>query len=74
MSGLLDMEAPNRGTLRSSLVAGFNDAYTTTSAAFLSCDNRAISAESKFAAQGQSLANALAMHYFPTDTTPRTPD
>lgn len=65
MRGLLDYEAPDRGNLRSSLVARFNNAYTDVSARHLVCDQRAIDAEARFAADGQALSTRLATHYFP---------
>lgn len=65
MRGLLDYEAPNRGNLRRSLVARFNGAYSDTSARYLVCDQRAIDAEARFAADGQIVSDRLATHYFP---------
>ena len=65
MADMLGYEAPDRGNLRSSLVARFNDAYQETSRRYLKCDNQAIEAEARFARRGQEVAERLAMHYFP---------
>lgn len=70
MSDMLQYEAPNRGSLRSSLVDAFNEAYSGASSMYLTCDNRAVEAEADFALKGQEIANRMAMHYFPKD--PRT--
>lgn len=73
MAGILDLEAPQRGTLRTALVTSFNDAYTRVSAKHQNCNSPAIAAEKEFAGQGQTLANRLAMHYFPKEAPlPRT--
>ena len=74
MADLLRYEAPEKGNLRSSLVQGFNNAYTRTSAQYLSCDNRAIEAEARFARDGQDIAGRMATHYFPKDTRKRGPN
>jgi uncharacterized protein (TIGR02301 family) len=65
MSDMLSYEAPNRGNLRSSLVAQFNEAYQDTTRDYLKCDNRAVEAEARFAREGQEIAERMAMHYFP---------
>ncbi|MFT5775134.1 TIGR02301 family protein [Hyphomonas sp.] len=74
MADMLRYEAPERGNLRSSLVEGFNNAYTRTSAQYLSCDNSAIEAEARFARDGQDISNRMATHYFPKDTRKRGPN
>lgn len=74
MADLLRYEAPEKGNLRSSLVQGFNNAYTRTSAQYLSCDNRAIDAEARFARDGQDISGRMATHYFPKDTRKRGPN
>lgn len=74
MSDMLGYEAPERGGLRSSLVEGFNNAYTRTSAQYLNCDNRAIEAEARFANDGREISNRMATHYFPRDTRKRGPN
>lgn len=65
MADMLSYEAPERGNLRSSLVAQFNEGYQDTSVQYLKCDNRAVEAEARFARQGQEISERMAMHYFP---------
>lgn len=65
MTDMLSYEAPNRGSLRSSLVEQFNDSYQAVSSQYLKCDNRAVEAEARFARQGQEISERMAMHYFP---------
>ncbi|MEZ5997531.1 MAG: TIGR02301 family protein [Hyphomonas sp.] len=65
MADMLTYEAPNRGTLRSSLVDNFNNAYQNVSRQYLQCDNQAVEAEARFARHGQEVSERLAMHYFP---------
>jgi uncharacterized protein (TIGR02301 family) len=74
MADLLALEAPDRGNLRSSLVEGFNQAFTRTSAQYMNCDGRAIEAEARFARDGQDISNRMATHYFPKDTRKRGPN
>jgi uncharacterized protein (TIGR02301 family) len=74
MSDMLRYEAPDRGGLRSSLVEGFNNSYTRTSAQYMNCDNRAIEAEARFANDGRDISNRMATHYFPKDTRKRGPN
>lgn len=65
MADMLSYEAPDRGSLRSSLVDNFNRAYADVSAQYIQCDNKAVEAEARFARHGQEVAERLAMHYFP---------
>ncbi|WP_213271129.1 TIGR02301 family protein [Hyphomonas sp.] len=65
MADLLAYEAPEAGSVRSSLVAAFNAGYSETSDAFRVCDGRAVEAEARFARTGEELAVRLATHYFP---------
>lgn len=65
MQDFLELEAPQRGSLRSSLVDGFNSSYQNTSARYLICDSLAVEAEQRYAAEGKTLADRLARHYFP---------
>lgn len=68
MAGILDLEAPQRGNLRTALVESFNNSFSEVTAKHQKCDSNAISAEKEFAGKGQRLANELAMHYFPSET------
>ncbi len=65
MQDFLELEAPQRGSLRSSLVDGFNSSYQNASARYLICDGLAVEAEQRYAAEGKTLADRLARHYFP---------
>lgn len=74
MSDMLGYEAPEKGPLRSSIVAAFNDGFTVTSGDYGSCDSRAVDAEARFARDGQAIANRMATHYFPKNTRRRSDD
>ena len=65
MVDLLGMEAPERGSLRESMVRAFNNSFTRTRDRFDVCDQRARSAEADFAAEGRDIADKLAASYFP---------
>jgi len=65
MIAMIDLEAPRRGTLRTSLVDAFNVAFTRTRRDYRICNTATIEAEAAFAAQGRTLAERLARHYFP---------
>lgn len=65
MADMLAYEAPEPGSLRSSLVREFNDAFSEVSDDYLVCDSVAIAAEARFASDGQEIATRLATHYFP---------
>jgi len=64
MQEMLDLEAPNQGSLRDSMARSFNDAYTSESRSRSMCDEAAVAAEATFAAQGRTIAERLAMYYF----------
>lgn len=65
MADMLAYEAPEPGSLRSSLVREFNDAFSDVSDDFRICDSTAIAAEARYAESGQEIATRLATHYFP---------
>ena len=66
MQELLGLEAPYRGSLRSSMVDAFNSAYSAESARRTVCDAGAVSAEKMYASTGQRLSNALAQANLPS--------
>lgn len=65
MIAMIDLEAPRRGTLRTSLVDAFNTAFTQAKRDYRICNTATIEAEAEFAARGRTLAERLASHYFP---------
>jgi len=65
MIAMIDLEAPQRGTLRASLVDAFNSAFTRTRQRYRICNTATIKAEATFAAEGRALADRLARHYLP---------
>ena len=71
MADMLKYEAPERGNLRRSLVDAFNEAYSSASQVYQSCDNRAVEAEAEFSQTGREIATRMATHYFPKDTRER---
>ena len=64
MQEMLDLEAPNQGSLRSSMARAFNDSYTSESRRRSWCDEAAIAAEAAYATEGRRLAEGLARYYF----------
>jgi len=65
MSDMLAYEAPNKGSVRSSLIDAFNEAFSSASRVYQTCDNRAVEAEAEFSATGRDIATRMATHYFP---------
>lgn len=65
MQSLLELEAPFGGSLRRSMVNGFNAGFSEGSDATPACNAAAISAEKTYAAKGQALANQLAAANMP---------
>ena len=64
MQEMLDLEAPNQGSLRDSMARAFNDAYTAESRRRTWCDDAAVAAEAAYASEGRTLAERLARYYF----------
>jgi len=73
MRDLLDLEAPDRGGLRTSMARAFNDSYSAEQSVRLTCDPATVAAEATFASQGRALSEALAAHYFPKGMGPTQP-
>lgn len=65
MVEFLNMEAPRRGNLRSSMTDAFNDAFQRESRLRPVCDKAARDAEAIYAGEGRRLSNALAERYLP---------
>jgi len=59
MRNLLDVEAAETGSLRQSLVAGFNQGFTFARARYVECDQDAVDSEARLAAQGKQLTDRL---------------
>lgn len=66
MVEFLNMEAPERGSLRQSMTGAFNDAFQRESQLRGSCDAAARDAEAVYAAEGKRLSDKLAARYLPT--------
>lgn len=64
MQEMLDLEAPTQGSFRDSMARAFNDAYSSESAFRGWCNDAAVDAEAKYAAEGRVLAEGLAKYYF----------
>ena len=64
MQEMLDLEAPDQSSFRSSMARAFNDAYTSESRRRAWCDEAAVAAEAAYAAEGRRLAEGLARYYF----------
>ncbi|NBC19744.1 MAG: TIGR02301 family protein [Alphaproteobacteria bacterium] len=65
MIELLDLEAPDRGALRDSLVRAFNNAFKRTRSRFPLCTTETVEAEATYAAEGREIADRMAAYYFP---------
>ncbi len=63
MVRLLDVEAPIEGRRRAALVQAFNDGYLAQERRYRSCDRSAREQESRLAAEGRRLAEALRDRY-----------
>jgi uncharacterized protein (TIGR02301 family) len=68
MADMLAYEAPEPGSLRSSMVREFNDGFSRVSEAYPSCNSNAVDAEASFARDGQKVASRMATFYFPRRT------
>lgn len=64
MQEMLDLEAPDQGSLRQSMARAFNDSFTTEANVRKWCDDAAVAAEAQYAAQGRAIAERLARYYF----------
>ncbi|MEL7129497.1 MAG: TIGR02301 family protein [Pseudomonadota bacterium] len=66
MQQLLGLEAPNRGSLRSSMVEAFNAGFEDDRRRRRGqCGPNAKSDEEAYASRGRALSEQLAAHYFP---------
>lgn len=59
MQRLLELEAPYQGSLRRSMVNGFNAGFSVAQNTYDICDGRTVEAEQAFARSGKALADAL---------------
>ena len=65
MMNLLNLEAPDRSQLRSSMVDAFNRAYQVESARHPTCDSDAVAAEAAYSTQGREISDRLAQSLLP---------
>lgn len=65
MVQILGIEAPDRSSLRRSMVDSFNRGFQKENRARFRCDAGANEIEARYAADGQRLSEQLAAHYFP---------
>lgn len=65
MMDLLAMEAPERGSLRDSMVRAFNNSFTRMRERYRRCTDQVREEEALYAAEGRDLANKMAASYFP---------
>ncbi len=65
MVEMLELEAPENGSLRQSMVTAFNEAYTTRLRDLRQCDTAAQEAEESLALLGQVMAEELTKYHFP---------
>ena len=69
MSELIDIEAPDSGRLRASLIDLFNLAYSEEIDRYSYCSDYAIEAEQGYARMGQAIADQLAGYYMGQNTS-----
>jgi len=62
---LLALEAPERGSLRDSMVRAFNSSFTRMRERYRRCTDEVRDEEVADAAEGRDLANRMAASYFP---------
>lgn len=65
MIDLLELEAPQRGPLRQSMVRAFNNSFSDAQRRYRVCDQATVDAEARLAAEGRDLADRLAAYYLP---------
>lgn len=65
MMDLLALEAPERGSLRDSMVRAFNSSFTRMRDRYRRCTDEVRDQEVAYAAEGRDLANRMAASYFP---------
>ncbi|MEL6386557.1 MAG: TIGR02301 family protein [Pseudomonadota bacterium] len=65
MMDLLAIEAPQRGSLRDSMVGAFNNNFTRVRNQHRRCTDQVLKEEVAYAAEGRDLANKMAASFFP---------
>ena len=65
MVRLLDMEAPNPGGLRQSMIEGFNAGFSYAGRIHRQCNSAATGADQEYAATGEAITNRLATANIP---------
>lgn len=65
MINMLDLEAPQRGPLRSAMVDTFNEHFQDTLRLYRVCDSETVAAEAEYARAGREIADRMAAYYFP---------
>ncbi len=71
MQRLLELEAPYQGSLRRSMVNGFNAGFSWGNGLHEVCDSQAVSAEKIYAAEGRDLSARMVQANIPGAVAPK---